>query len=375
MGFLTRLCFAALAAAGMTATSRGPTLDPISLEYGLSLTATGFLLLLSSIGYLGFTVGAGMLSKCFGRRSFLLLAFILLTAGNLAAGLGGRAAGVFAGFFLTGLALGGMESVTVTTVNDLNRDRPGMALNFSQVFWSLGALLGPLAAGWLGGFSWRFVYLAGVPAGLFLAALFRSRSFPGERGPAGKRGPGATPWKQPAFLLLAVSMVFYVGTEMTVAGWLALYMSRSFDVPLMVSSLSLSLFWGAMTAGRVISGFLAERVGYEKLVLLGSGSGFACLLLAVASVSPGPAMFFFAATGFCYSSLWPTLLACAGKRFPRDTAAVFGVMIGAGGLGALVFPPLAGLVADRTSLSLALGGSASLLLFIIAASAWLLKNP
>ena len=51
-------------------------------------------------------------------------------------------------------------------------------------------------------------------------------------------------------------------------------------------------------------------------------------------------------TGFLLGGTWPTILGYAAHRVPERTGAVFGWIVAAGALGAIVIPPLGGWVAQ-----------------------------
>ncbi|MDD3927939.1 MAG: MFS transporter, partial [bacterium] len=353
MGNLTWLCFIIIAATGLTTTSRGPALDAVSREFSLSMSASGILMMLCSAGFLAFSVVGGILSDRYGRKRFLLLALIALAAGSAVAVFWKTSPAIYLSYFLTGLALGGMEGISTTVVAETNPEAQGKIINFSQVFFGVGALAGSLMAGWLCGYGWRWAYMATVPLALVLFFAVRRGYFPSStvNVPEEKPGERKAFIREPAFLLIALSMLLYVGTEVGVSGWMAYYMQRSLGASLFLASLALSLFWGSMMLGRLISGFLSERMGYERLVMFSSLTGFICLILAMISRSVWTAILLFAAVGLAYSPIWPTLLACAGRRYRSSTGAVFGIIIAAGGLGAIMLPPLIGLFADRTCLA------------------------
>jgi len=237
-------------------------------------------------------------------------------------------------------------------------------MNWLHASWGIGATLGPLAmtaaiAGASGGEGWRTGYLAIGGAQLALAFVFLLTLGLWDRAPAAAHGaggggvPGAARKLVPgtrgarlAGLLAPASYALYAGCEFGVGSWAASVMrdGRGFDAA--VAGSIVALYYGAITAGRVVSGLFADRVGNRRMVRLGLGTAAFGVALFSLPLGPGAAAAGLALAGFGYAPVYPCLMHETPRRFdPETTRKVVGRQVASAYLGGMVLPPALGLAA------------------------------
>lgn len=232
-------------------------------------------------------------------------------------------------------------------------------MNWLHACWGVGAALGPLIIGSAlastGGWSYGYLILAGcqlVLASILLASLGLwkrqglARHDP-EKIVAG--GRPETPAWAPA--LATVLFALYVSVEMGVGLWAAsvLIESRHFD-PAM-AGLALTFYYGAIMGGRVLIGFVSNRLGNRRLVRYG-------LSLAIVGIGlliiPGPAVLALSGLvllGVGCAPVYPGLMHETPRRFDPVTARkVIGWQVAAGSAGAAVMPAAFGVLAAKAGL-------------------------
>lgn len=226
--------------------------------------------------------------------------------------------------------------------------------------WGVGASSGPvlvtllLAAGW----SWRAGYGVVGSIQLLLALVFlltlglwrtpgEGKEDRGGEALAGKVRYDARFWCCPAMFLL------YCGIEFSVGLWAFAFLTgcRGFGTEL--AGFAVAGYWGMLTAGRFLIGFVANRLGNVRLIrysmLLGMLGGLGMLgadtaWLTLASLG---------LVGFGFASFYPSMMHAAPERFDDATAAtVIGYQGGAGMLGTALIPAGFGYLAARTSFAL-----------------------
>ncbi|MEN8434491.1 hypothetical protein NX821_001675 [Clostridium septicum] len=102
----------------------------------------------------------------------------------------------------------------------------------------------------------------------------------------------------------------------------------------------ISLFFVSLTLGRLIGGFIAEKLGEIKTVIIFSISGGILFILGLLLGKNG--LYIISLSGFFFSIIFPTLVIIVGNTFKISTAYTTGVIIS-----------FAGIV--NTSMNLALG--------------------
>jgi fucose permease len=122
---------------------------------------------------------------------------------------------------------------------------------------------------------------------------------------------------------------------------------RGFAISL--ASASLSLFFVCMAVGRLLSSYITTKL-QDVVYLISLFSLFFVSLLITASVSGLWTIPFLMLCGFAQSSVFPCLLALAGKLYPENPGTAMGLVSTGGGLGAMCVPWLLALVSQLTSL-------------------------
>lgn len=331
----------------------------IEHDFHQSDAGLGLFYLLSSLLYAAGSFLGGLLTERLGRR------WILITAASLCGlGLLGSAAALsWPLFLLAGMAVTAGAGAIDGGVNglflDLFQRARGGALNLLHSFFGVGALLAPFAVGRLlaAGVSWRIDVLGLGIGALGLAALLVLLEMPtGLRAaPAGMQDElTRTEQSMLPFMGLAVSICCYVAAEMAVSGWLVKFLG---GVPVTTATAVLSMFWGGLALGRVLSNWVAERMDYVVFtvgcIVLASGTLIGALLVPVFPLS----VVLFGFAGLFYGPVYPMIMAIGGNLYPHRIAALSGSIGAAAVVGSVFYPPLIGFMATHVGLRAGLLGA------------------
>ena len=111
----------------------------------------------------------GALADRYGYRKMLLIAFSLLSVGYFASGEVTSYGVIFATLVVMATGSGLFKPIISGTIARTT-DEKTSSFGFGFYYWmiNLGALVAPLVAGYLRGFSWRYVFIA---SGLYCAAM------------------------------------------------------------------------------------------------------------------------------------------------------------------------------------------------------------
>jgi fucose permease len=122
----------------------------------------------------------------------------------------------------------------------------------------------------------------------------------------------------------------------------------------------LSGFWGGLSLGRFLSGWIADRMDYYAYTI-------GCIVLASLSLIgavivpwlPLSALLF-ALTGMFFGPIFPMIMTLGGNIYPHRLAALGGSLTTAAVVGGLIYPPLMGILESRIGLSGGMIGAALL---------------
>jgi MFS transporter, FHS family, glucose/mannose:H+ symporter len=331
----------------------------IEHDFHQSDAGLGLFYLLSSLLYAAGSFIGGLLTERLGRRWILITAAFLCGLGLI----GTAAAPVWPLFLVSGMAVTGGAGAIDGGVNglflDLYQRARGGALNLLHSFFGVGALLAPFAVGRLlaAGVSWRVDVLALGIGALVLAALLLAVEMPaGLRAEPGGVHAGLTRTEQSLlpFVGLAVAICCYVAAEMAVSGWLVKFLG---GVPVTTATAVLSIFWGGLALGRVLSNWVAERMDYVVFtvgcIVLASGMLVGALLVPVFPLS----VVLFGFAGLFYGPVYPMIMAIGGNLYPHRIAALSGSIGAAAVVGSVFYPPLIGFMATHVGLRTGLLGA------------------
>ena len=136
----------------------------------------------------------------------------------------------------------------------------------------------------------------------------------------------------------------YAFAEGTFSNWAAIYLREAKGLSATVAALALSVFWGALVAGRLLVSVLVLRIAPLKIWLILPALMVAAFLLLPAANTPALGLGLFALAGLACSAFFPLTITLASARFPDRVAWVSSMLIAAlmvgVGLGSFVIGPL-----------------------------------
>ncbi|MDQ2687883.1 MAG: MFS transporter [Armatimonadota bacterium] len=348
-GLLVAVCCLALFLYAVYLGALSVLLPFIGASFRLGPAAEGRLFPANFLGFVGGVLACGYLSDRWGRKTVLLLGIGLYALGLALFGGAHSFGGALLSAALIGGGSGAMETVASALAADLYPERRAFIINLLQIAFGAGAALSPAIAHALltAGTDWRVLYL-GLAAADGVLLLFLTL----QNVPRLPHAPESLQWpvlravlRQPAFVLLCASQAVYVGAETGFFSWMPTYFERRLPGGAAWAGLVVSVFWAAMTLGRIVTGGLVSRFPLTRLTLILSLGGAAGAALSLFWASPLVVLFFVACTGLCFSGIFGLILGEAGERYPQVSGTIFGAVVAAGGVGGAVLPWAVGALA------------------------------
>lgn len=346
---LTLFAYSSLFTYAITVTLLGPVLSPLQQALGLSSTQIGELLSLFALFFTLSVYAAGSISPRLGFRTIFSLGLGCLSLGLLLILSARSPLSLGLALSILGVSGGTIEAATNTLIGSLYPQTSVKDLNLLHIYFGLGALVGPLLSGisyhWIP--LWNLSYA--VPFALSLPLLVHLCRLPF---PATADAPFSFAelvllFKKPLSVLLGFAMALYVMSEVSINSFGPRFLEEVHHLSPLRSSLNLSLFWGAITLGRLATARLAAVLRGTLLLFLMALCGTLATLLFHTS---SPSWLWSSAAGFCYGGVMPTLVALGTQRFPRQVGPVNGLLMMYLGLGLIAAPYLVGILADLFTL-------------------------
>ena len=336
----------------------------IEATFAQSDAGIGLIYLLYSGAYAAGSFGGGPLTERIGRRRVLVAAAILHGLGIASFGLAPTWGLFVASALLAGLGGGGLDGGSNGLYLDLFRTGRGRAMNLLHLFFSIGALSAPLVVGALieGGVAWQSVFVGSALAPLALAAWYAVAAMPSGRAtPSSTSGADGAARSRPLpsglglpIALLAVAMATYVASEVGVSSWLVRFLEPA---PLSTATLGLSLFWGGLALGRLVSSAIADRFDHVHFTTACAVLLSVALIGAIVVPSLPVSIALFALCGAASGPIFPMVQAIGGERYVDRSAAVSSLLTGFGVVGGTLYPALMGVLSVTVGLTVAMFGN------------------
>lgn len=157
---------------------------------------------------------------------------------------------------------------------------------------------------------------------------------------------GALKIKGVPFLLLG--FFAYCAAEATAMQWASTYFAEVKNVAKEQAAFFASLFYIGITVGRFISGFVTDRLGDRKMIIVGTcvlTCGIVCLFIPVHSYIV--ALVGFIVIGLGCAPIYPCIIHSTPDNFgAENSGAIIGIQMASAYVGTTFIPPLFGLLGN-----------------------------
>lgn len=372
VGGMLAVAAAAFGVFGLWAGLSAVLLADLSRAIGLSPGPLGVALFAGAGASMVSMWSLGWTADRFGRKAYLVAVTCIFGVGISGLAFADNFAVLVVAFVVlysaTGLYDVGINAVAV----DLERISGHRFMSFLHAGFAAGAATGALGAGALLSESvgYRIVYLLTLIPLAGLVAAFSATRFPRTDGrpydeatrvngsDGASEGAGSERWSlyrnAPLLLVAAVAGLGFL-SEGVMETWSGIYLRDSLGLGALLGGSGVAVFFGAMAAGRLGTGWAVTRLGNRR-VLQGAGVLAACgMALALVTTLPALVVAGFLLVGLAISGMAPLAQSVAGDLFPGRAGAAVSVVITFGSGGGLLATVAVGGMAEAISLRAALG--------------------
>ncbi len=354
------VCFISL---GLGMASLGPALPFLAENVGVTFARISFLFTASSLGYMTGSAGGGRLYDRFQGHRLMIGALILMIVMSILIPIIPLYYLLLVVMFLFGLGQGLVDVGGNVNLLWIFGSRVGPYMNALHFFFGVGAFLSPIIihnvmklAG--GAITWPF-WTLGI---LFLPGILGLWYLKSPKNPEKEDVTNENHTIDYRLVILMMILFFlYVGVEGGFGGWIFTYALEEGIANEAGASYMNSVFWGALTLGRLLSVPLARKLPPSKLLIGNFTLGI--LFLGVILIWPLNTLAVWigsAGLGLALSSVFPTLLALGETRM-TITGSITGLFFLGSSSGMILIPMLLGQIFDY------IGGYQIMLALFVAA--------
>ena len=353
-GALLGLAFLAFLSLGLPDGVLGVAWPSLRRSFDAQLSALGGLLAASMAGYLVSSFSSGAVVARLGVGSVLAWSSATMVVSSLVCAVAPawslvRAAGVLAGVG-AGAIDAGINAYAAAHF-------PPRLVSWLHACYGVGAMLGPLLmTAVLGaGLVWRWGYgaialLLALMTAAFVVTRHRWRtdraSPSADRAESSSRAGMAAALRHPPVWLNVALFFVYTGLEATAGQWSYSLYTESRGVGPGVAGVWVAIYWGSLTAGRVVAGAIASRVPADVVLRVAMAAAPLGAAMVWSRWSLGASLAGLAVLGFALAPIYPLLIALTPARTGGHRAAhAIGFQVAAAYLGVAALPGAAGVLA------------------------------
>lgn len=331
-------------ALGLAVIALGPMLPYLAENTGVNFSQISFLFTTNNLGHLIGSAGGGRLFDRFKSHILLFLSLILMILTTIAIPLMSDYYSLLFVMFVFGLGTGLLDIGGNVSLLWVYKTNAGPFLNALHFFFGIGALLSPLILHKVmalthGAITWPFWVIAilYIPS---LIGLLLLKSPASAKQTIEKSGAEKADVR---FVVLMILLFFlHVGVQAGFGGWIFTYATYENIAKESSAAYLNSLFWGALTVGRLIVIPLAKKLKPSQ-ILLGS-YGLTLFFLILMLIWPTNRLMVWVVTaglGVAVSSVFPTLLSLAETRMTITGKITSYFFLGSSS-GSMILPMLIG---------------------------------
>jgi fucose permease len=221
-------------------------------------------------------------------------------------------------------------------------------MNFLHFFFGLGAVAGPVLATLCINYfkMWRLTFGIVALFPVIVSVILLPLSIQRKQEETDNTNTAKTPYKEPFLWLAGISIFLYVGIETSMYGWCSTFWSENFSNDIIPASLISTIFWVALTIGRLICGKITDKAGFSTYITIAGLITMLSALIWYLFPSRIPTLLVNLAAGLAISGIYPTILASVTSIYPNDSGKVTALITIFASLAGCLMPSVIGRVAD-----------------------------
>lgn len=336
---------------GFSENIKGPAIPRIQADFAIDELQIGTLLAFNSLGFLLACSFTGVLTSKYGIKLASILAFGTMVLSGVLIYISNNYLFFSASYFLMYIGNGLLEIALAILAARVFTKNTGFMMNLSHFFYGLSSTAAPIMAAGLMGVNmfgnelgWRGMYFLMLALCIIPLIPAIYSKFPKDSAAAEEKIPLKVFLKDRAAWLITLILSLGVIAELSIAGWLVNFLEKSYHWSSTSSSVMLSVFFLCFMLGRLLLGFVTDKIGFmTSLIIFSAVAGVATI---VATILGPAAIWLYAVAGFGIAPIYPTVMALLAKRYPNGIDAAISVTVTLMGIAVVIGNFLIGAIID-----------------------------
>jgi len=336
--------FAGIFVNAIITTLLGPSIVKIMSEFSVDFSLAGAILSFWSLGAMT-SIFTGKLADKYGPFNVVRLGFLIMGIMSVLMSLSNSIFLLYLLSFISGIATGFVESSINQIILELYPNSQGTMITILHAFFGFGATFGPSIATFLiyKANSWRIGYLL-FGSLLFLVAISQFSVKVRQKNETMSSISSKNNFDYSLLLLLSFGIFLELIVELGTNSWLPTFLSKTNRTSYIEAGVVLSIFWGAFSLSRLMSGKIADKYGFEKTLAIFSFVGMLAGVMALFTSGFILNAVIWALIGFSIAPTYPIIMAIAYQKFTSSAGATIGKIVFLGYISTLLIAPVFGTI-------------------------------
>lgn len=307
---------------------RGVFIPSFKADFLVKDTQMGMMIVVGSIGYVAFAYLGGILCETIGHKKVMSVGMVFMTLSLVTLYLSPNFIVLLVGMFLlnSGWALIGLAINTLIPLIAVSFQ--AVIMNLVHFSYGVGATITQKSAGALlfKGIEWRSMYLCISILFFIVFIAFIPVKVPVvEKAKEDKKIDYSFIFKNKLLYFYMISLGLYVASEISTGNWFVNYMKETFAYNENQATYYTTLFFGTFTLGRLLGGFVVEKLGSIKTVFISSVLAFLFYIIGLLMGQKG--LVLVASSGLFFSIIFPTVILTVNDVFRKNSTYVTGIIV------------------------------------------------
>lgn len=320
--------FILMALNAMAENSKGIFIPSFKSDFNIDNTGIGIMLFIGSLAYILFSYIGGMLCEKIGQKKVIILGLSFMFLSLASISMIDRYTSFLISMFIMNIGLA-LTSIAINTlVPVLLLSYQAILMNIIHFCYGVGGAAGQALGGILmsKGFTWRSIYLGISILFITLLIAFTFIKVPNTRKyKEGNKTNILDVLKIKVIYFYVFALGFYVFAEIATASWLVNFIKDNYKYNSSRSVFYSVMFLVVFSIGRLVGGFVVEKLGYLKTTMC--SLIIAVCLFTLGLVIGEKGLIIISVSGLFFAITFPTLVLTISKVFKQNTSYITGVII------------------------------------------------
>lgn len=320
--------FLMMALNAMAENTRGVFIPSFKSDFNIDNTGIGIMLFIGSLAYIFFSYVGGLLCEKIGQKRVIILGLCFMFFSLILLSVGDSYTSFLINMFLMNIGLA-LTSIAINTlVPVLLISYQAILMNIVHFCYGVGGAIGQALGGILmtKGFTFRNIYLGIAILFVVLLIAFAFIKMPHtHKYDEGNKINKLDVFGNKIVYFYVLALGFYVFAEVATLSWLVNYIKDNYNYNSSRSAFYSVMFLVLFSVGRLVGGFIVEKLGYLKATM--GSLIIAVCLFTLGLVSGENGLIIISVSGFFFAITFPTIVLTISKVFKQNTSYITGVIV------------------------------------------------